>query len=113
MVARRSVRKRTREAILVTNAMTGATIGRIGNLSADGMMLIGPAAIEESCLFQVQFLLRDAAAQPRRLEIGIQCLWSQAMRTERSHWAGCRIIDISPDEQQVLDAWVEHASELA
>lgn len=113
MVARRSVRKRTNEAILVTNAMTGATIGRIGNLSTDGMMLISPATAEEGCLFQVQFLLRDASGQPRRLEIGIQCLWTTSARTERSHWTGCRIIDIAPAEQQVLDAWVERASELA
>jgi len=40
MVARRSVRKRTAEVIIAINAMTGETIGRIGNLSVDGMMLI-------------------------------------------------------------------------
>lgn len=111
MVARRSTRKRTSEAILVTNAMTGATLGKIGNLSVDGMMLIGTASILEGSLFQVQFLLRDQQGQARRFEIGIQCLWSEATRAEKSHWAGCRIVDISASEQQILDAWVERAAD--
>lgn len=112
MVTRRSARKRTAEAILVTNAMTGATLGKIGNLSVDGMMLISPAPVGEGCLFQLQFLLRDHSGQPRRLEIGVQCLWSEPARTERSHWSGFRIIDIAPSEQAVLDAWAELASDV-
>lgn len=111
MSSRRSIRKRTGESILVTDAMTGRTIGRIGNLSVDGMMLISPQPIAEGSLYQLQFLLADAQRQPRRLEVGIQCLWSEAARTEHSHWAGCRIIDIAPSEQQVLAGWVERAAE--
>jgi len=113
MSERRSLRKQVSEALAVTDCMGGTSLGRIGNLSTDGMMLISPATVEEGCLFQVQFLLRDAGGQPRRLEIGIQCLWTTSARTERSHWTGCRIIDIAPAEQQVLDAWAERASELA
>lgn len=113
MSPRRAVRKRTREAILVTNAMTGTTLGRIGNLSVNGMMLITSAPIGEGSLYQVQLLLRDEQGQQLRLEIGIQCLWSETARTERTFWAGCRIIDIAPSEQQVLDAWVERATETA
>lgn len=111
MSPRRSVRKRTREAILVTNAMTGTTLGRVGNLSVDGMMLITSSPIGEGCLYQVQMLLRDQHGEQRRLEIGIQCLWSDAARTERTFWAGCRIVDIAPGEQQILDAWVERAAD--
>ena len=113
MPARRSVRKRSKDAILVTNGMTGETIGRIGNLSVDGMMLITPQPLPEGCLYQLQFQLTDAAQQRRRMEIGIQCLWTEAARTERTFWTGCRIIDIAPSEQEILDGWVERASERA
>ena len=112
MPARRSVRKRSGESILVTDAMTGRTIGRIGNLSVDGMMLIGVAPFAEGSLYQLQFLLSDAQRQQRRLEIGIQCLWSEAARTENTYWAGCRIIDIAPAEQQILEGWVDRAAEV-
>lgn len=111
MVSRRSVRKRVAEAILVTNAMTGETLARVGNLSVDGMMLIGSQSIGEDWLFQVHFQLRDADQNPHRLEVGIQCLWSEAARTEHTYWAGCKIIDIAPSEQQILNAWVERAAE--
>lgn len=111
MPSRRSIRKRTGESILVTDAMTGRTIGRIGNLSVDGMMLISAQPIAEGSLYQLQFQLADAQRLPHRMEVGIQCLWSEAARTEHTHWAGCRIIDIAPIEQLVLAGWVERAAE--
>lgn len=109
--ARRSVRKRAGESILVTDAMTGKTIGRIGNLSVDGMMLICTRPVAESSLYQVQFLLAGNERLQRRVEIGIQCLWCEAARTENTFWAGCRIIDIAPGELQILETWVERAAE--
>lgn len=111
MVDRRSLRKRVAEAILVSNAMTGETLGRIGNLSVDGLMLISAAPIPEEHVYQVHFPLRDALHMTHRLEIGIQCLWSDAARTERTFWAGCKIVDISEGDQALLDAWVERTAE--
>lgn len=75
MVARRSVRKRVSQALVISNAMTGESMGRIGNLSVDGMMLITTHEVPDGCLYQVQFQLRDAQQQVQRMEIGIQCLW--------------------------------------
>lgn len=112
MVARRSVRKRVGEAIVVINAMTGETIGRVGNLSVDGMMLISAHPLPEEHLYQVQLQLRDAAHVPHRMELGIQCLWSEAARTEHTHWAGCKIIDISEAEQSLLNGFVERSTEI-
>jgi len=111
MVARRSVRKRTAEVIIAINAMTGETIGRIGNLSVDGMMLISQKPMREEQLFQVQFQLHDAHWALHRFEVGIQCLWCDEARTENTFWTGCKLIDVSEAEQVVLDAWVERALE--
>ena len=111
MVARRSVRKRVAQAIVVSNSMTGESLGRMGNLSVDGMMLIGGHEVTDGCLYQVQFQLHDARQQAHRMEVGIQCLWCEAAHTEHSYWVGCKIIDISPEQQDLLDAWVERATE--
>ncbi|MCB1612008.1 MAG: PilZ domain-containing protein [Xanthomonadales bacterium] len=111
MVARRSVRKRVSEALVISNAMTGESLGRIGNLSVDGMMLITSHELPDGCLFQVQFQLHDVQHHAHRMEVGIQCLWSEAARTENSYWIGCKIIDISHREQEILDTWVERAAE--
>lgn len=111
MVSRRSVRKRVSEAIMISNAMTGESLGRVGNLSVDGMMLITSHDVPDECLYQVQFQLRDREGLAHKLELGVQCLWSEAARVERTFWVGCKIIDISEPEQRLLDDWVERAAE--
>lgn len=45
---RRSRRKPAYLTIPVVNKMTGQTLGRIGNLSADGMLLVCEAPITQS-----------------------------------------------------------------
>lgn len=111
MSERRSVRKRVSESLPVIDGMTGAPLGRIGNLSIDGLMLIGSRALAERQVFQVHFPLPGTGASAPRLEVGIQCLWSEAASGEHSHWTGCHIISISPDGQEMLDAWVTRAAE--
>jgi len=95
----------------VTDFMTGASLGRIGNLSTDGLMLISERAMSEHHVFQVQFPLPGSSKSAPRLEVGIQCLWSEAASGEHNHWTGCQIISISAACQEMLDAWVAHSAE--
>ena len=59
---RRSRRKPAYLTIPVVNKMTGQTLGRIGNLSADGMLLVCEAPITQGALFQLGFELSNAQA---------------------------------------------------
>lgn len=104
---RRSVRKKAAQAIVVSNSMTGESMGRIGNLSNDGMMLIASKHISEEYYFQVSFPLINKANQARKLEVGVQCLWSEQARSANSHWAGFRIIDIGDADLAYLKVWVD------
>jgi len=106
MSQRRSERKTVSESLQIVDMMTGASLGRIGNLSADGLMLISSRALAEKHVYQVQFPLPGSAAAAR-VEAGIQCLWSEAASSEHSHWAGCQIISISPAHRDLLDEWAE------
>lgn len=108
---RRHARKPVAHALMVSNSMTGETLGRVGNLSADGMMLITPHPLHEGWYFQIGFALQVGAAPPKRLDVGIQCLWTEAARTAGSHWTGCKIIDIGGDDQQLLSAWLAQQNE--
>ena len=111
MSERRSVRKRVAESLPVIDVMTGAALGRIGNLSVDGLMLIGSRALSERYVYQVQFPLPGAKATAPRMDLGIQCLWSEAASGEHTHWTGCQIISISTAGQQLLDDWVARSAE--
>jgi hypothetical protein len=107
MTERKSVRKPVRASLLVTDTMTGNTLGKVGNLSVDGLMLISPKPVGERRVYQVQFAIPNNHGQEERMEVGIQCLWSAPTHGDQSHWAGCQIIDISSDDQRRLDDWVE------
>ncbi len=104
---RRSQRKRARHAIQVTNAITGQTVGNVGNLSIDGMLLISPQLLRDDALYQFRFPLPSGAtAQLHTLEVGVHEQWSEPANVPGQFWTGFRIIDISPEDYNVLHDWV-------
>lgn len=105
---RRSPRKRAQQAIEVTNAISGELIGYVGNLSEDGMLLISGKALPEDALFQFSFPLQNHVTNgaAHKLEIGVHEQWCEAAAVPGQFWTGFRIIDIGPDDQKVLSAWV-------
>jgi len=107
MSQRRSVRKSVSASLQIIDVMTGKALGRVGNLSADGLMLICPHAMPDQHVYQVRFPLPDSAASAAPIEVGIQCLWSEPASSEHSYWAGCQIVSISPGDRDALDSWVE------
>jgi hypothetical protein len=104
---RRSQRKRAHHAIQVSNALTGQQIGHIGNLSIDGMLMISSRQLPEDALFQFAFQLPSAATgQMHALEIGMHEQWSEAANVPGQFWSGFRIIDIAPEDYNILYDWV-------
>lgn len=107
---RRSQRKRAHHAIQVTDAITGQQIGHVGNLSIDGMLLIANRELRENALFQFSFELPSTTGTTaRRVEIGVHEQWGEPSRIPGQYWAGFRIIDIAPEDREVLAAWVNRA----
>jgi len=108
--ARRAKRKQAREAIEVFDTMTDLSIGRIGNLSETGMMMMASAPLVEDALYQLRFTLGGYALKTRTLEIGVHQLWSDPSHVPGQFWSGFRFIDISPEDATHLHSWVEGAS---
>lgn len=109
---RKSVRKRVTQVMMITNAFTGEGLGRIGNLSNDGMMLIATRELPDEHVYQVHFTLQTSAHPAKKVEIGIQCLWCEQARSANTYWVGSKIIDISPEDQEALKLWVAEAEEV-
>ncbi len=103
---RRSRRKFVDGVVQVTNAMTGVVMGRVGNLSIDGMMMIANTPIRDDALFQVVFHLPDEQGRPTPLEVGMHEQWTEPANAPGQYWAGFRIIDIAPREFELLKSWV-------
>jgi hypothetical protein len=104
---RRSRRKYVDGVIQVSNAMNGVVMGRIGNLSIDGMMMIANSAVRDDALFQVVFHLPDANGRQPPIEVGLHEQWTEPASAPGQYWAGFRIIDIAPRDLALLEAWVQ------
>jgi hypothetical protein len=105
--SRRAKRKQVREAIEVFDTMTELSVGRIGNLSETGMMLMASAPLMEDALFQFRFTLGGPQLRNRTLEVGVHQLWSEPSHVPGQYWSGFRVVDIAPEDIAHLHAWVE------
>ncbi len=102
-------RRRRREvdgAILVTDAMTGLVIGRIGNLSETGMLLAADAPLREDALYQFRFRLPDADGAAQDYELGAHLLWIDRAGGSGLTWAGFRFIAVPDEQARRLSGWI-------
>jgi hypothetical protein len=104
---RQSVRKPPDRPIEVLDVITGRPIGRVGNLSVDGMLLISQRALPANALFQLSFNLPSLnGSSARPIDIGVNEQWGERAAAPGQFWTGFHIIDISPEDQDRLNAWV-------
>lgn len=104
---RRARRVRAQQPIEISDALTGENIGRVGNLSRDGMMLICRRVLNEDALYQVRFRLTDRDGHSHLLEAGVHELWSEPAAVPGQYWSGLRIIAMSDADNAVLNQWLE------
>ena len=97
---RRSDRKAPTNVVGVIDALTGDRIGQIGNLSAEGMMIISQHHIEPGAMFQMEFTLTDLNDQQHHFNVGSVCLWCSAASSR--FWAGFEIMDVSEQDAKTL-----------
>lgn len=90
--------------ISVTDSITGETIGRVGNLSRNGMMLICHQPLHDGALYQVRFRLNGDSQE---IETGLHTMWTEQASTGGQQWSGLRIISISAPDAELLDQWLD------
>ena len=103
---RRARRRKVSDTILVTNAMTDTVVGRIGNLSETGMLLIADGSLNDDALYQLRFALRDPAGRETMFEFGAHQLWQEDAGVPGMHWIGLRFIAIPDDQAERLQHWI-------
>jgi hypothetical protein len=91
----------------VTDTMTGAVVGHVGNVSVGGMLLIAQAPLVEEGLYQFAFTLPD---ERRPLEVGAHVLWLDAAGAPGQAWAGVRFLGLAPESTRQLREWIGHGN---
>lgn len=103
--ARRAPRRPVDEVVWVTDCMTEQVIGRVGNLSAGGLLLIAHQTMPIDALYQARFTLQDGSPTGIPMEVGMQLLWSVPRPAPDQIWSGFRFISIAPDQAHFLHHW--------
>lgn len=106
---RRAPRKRPDYIVTVTDTISGQPLGHLGNLSANGMLLISQHAPRSEALYQVSLPLPAHDGSTPTIEIGIQEQWHEPAATPGQIWSGYRIIAIGSTDAAQLVRWLQQA----
>ena len=106
------------DCISVVDVASGQDLGRVANLSLEGLMLVNNQPLNADCIYQLKLII-DGSQIPgagydlREVIIGVDCLWaSPAKSTSASaYWSGCQIIDISESDFEAIKQLIEAIAE--
>lgn len=102
---RRLPRRKVGETVLVSDMMTEEIVGRIGNLSEGGMLLMASSPLNEDALYQFRFRLPGIDGVD--IEAGAHLLWVERANSPGQSWAGFRFISLSDAHRERLHGWVD------
>lgn len=103
---RRARRRKASDTILVTDTMTERVVGRIGNLSESGMLLIASESLVDDALYQFHFTLPGVQG-PLPVDVGVHLLWTDRASAPGQAWAGLRFIALAESNAVKLRGWIE------
>lgn len=98
---RRHQRFELTNPLKVFDTFSNDMLGLVVNVSLQGLMLIGEKDVVDGAVYQVEIPL-GADGEPI-LSIGVECLWASEADIEFKSWSGYRIIDISDENQALLE----------
>ena len=104
---RRAKRRKVSDTVLITDAMTDSVVGRIGNLSETGMLVMVSAPLVEDALYQFRFRLHDPRLHDIAMEVGAHLLWLDRASAPGQAWTGFRFITIPADQAEKLRRWID------
>ena len=67
---RRAPRRQVAELVPVTDMLAEAVVGRLGNISETGMLMLASAPMHDDALYQLQFAIPGPNGQPVALDVG-------------------------------------------
>ncbi len=87
----------------VYDSVNETYLGRMVNVHDEGLMIMTASPIDEDKLYQVDLHMPDDIGGGK-LHLGIDCLWVRPNDDSETYWAGCKIIDISPEGREQVTA---------
>ncbi|MGE8240529.1 MAG: PilZ domain-containing protein, partial [Stenotrophomonas indicatrix] len=74
---RRAPRRQVSDLVPVTDQMRDSVVGRLGNVSETGMLMLASATLRDDALYQLRFPLPSADGRSEWIDVGVHLLWSE------------------------------------
>lgn len=103
---RRARRRHVPEPVAVIDLMTEQAIGRVGNVSESGMLLVANTPVVEDALYQLRFHIRDNRGRETPIDVGAHLLWAAQANTPGQTFAGLRFLTIDKEPLEALRTWI-------
>jgi hypothetical protein len=104
---RRKRRRKVPNTVQVVDAMTDNVVGRLGNLSENGMLLIASVPLVDDALYQLRFNLGNTSERALAIEVGAHLLWQDGGSAPGQIWTGLRFITVLDRQLQQLREWLD------
>lgn len=101
---RKSDRKSTLHIIRVLNRDTGKQIGRLVNITTDGMMLISKKPIDIGKIIPVRLVLPRMIHDKEELEFNAEVRWCRSDTNPNYQAVGFKLLNITREGTEIIEA---------
>ena len=96
-------RKVANEILIIVDQITGNHIGRVVNISSEGLMLLSDEPMVTGSVYQLELLLPNAQSNQEKISFATEAVWCTEASQPESFWSGFHIIDIAAEDVLVID----------
>jgi len=96
-------RARARIEIAVYNKKTSEQVGRLVDISTEGIMLAGGLRMDVDTIYEFRIKLPVSIYGKHTISFDALCIWSNRDNASSDFRAGFQIIDPTPDLKELLD----------
>ena len=101
--ARNRPRKNTPNHVKVINNETGRVIGRVVDITADGLMLIAPLRIEQGRHFDLRIILPRMTDGKTEIQVKAESVWCKKDSNPKYFQVGFRFINLPGNDGFLLE----------
>lgn len=87
-------------------------LGRLVNIHAQGLMIVGDVALEEDRIYTLDLHVPEPVNGQTLIQLGVDCLWTRAADLSGKHWSGFSIIDVSPQSSETIRILIDLLGEI-
>lgn len=105
---RKRERQKISDVLTVMDVHSERLLGRVVDLSVEGLMLISQVPIEVNRIFELKIQLPMRFSECTEIRVGVESLWTRESDDGTQYWTGFHIICISDQDQHCIETMLSH-----